>query len=69
MKSEMHLSETELETLAGGIQGLTIGGSVDQLIDNSRNNSGNTQTFTKVDASTKIEGSFNSFDLGAYWAC
>ena len=59
----MHLSETELETLAGGIQGLTIGGSVDQLIDNSRNNSGNTQTVTKVDASTKISDSFNATNV------
>ena len=60
MKNEMHLSETELETLAGGIQDLTISGSVDQLIDNSVNNSFNTKTVTKVDASTKISDSFNS---------
>jgi len=68
MKNEMHLSETELETLAGGIQDLTISGSVDQLIDNSVNNSFNTKTVTKVDASTKISDSFNSSDFGAFWA-
>ena len=55
------MNEKELETIAGGIKDLVIGGNAGLVVDASTNDSFNTHTLTQVDASTDIHGSFNQY--------
>ena len=58
----MHLSETELDAVSGGLQNLALG-SAGLIIDASLNNVGNVAIDLTVDASTKIADSFNTANL------
>ncbi len=64
------MNEKELETIAGGIKDLLIGGDAGIVLDASTNDSFNTNTLTQVDASTDIFGSFNQSysSYGGYWS-
>ncbi len=63
MTYEKHLSDTELEAVAGGLGNLWIGGNAGLVVDTSLNNVGNVALALDVDASTKIAGSFNTSSL------
>ena len=58
--TEQHLTENELEAMAGGLGNVAILGDAFLVLDTSLNNVGNVSLDLDVDASTTIEGSFNS---------